>query len=1191
MYLKRMEIKGFKSFADTTEMIYNSGVTCVVGPNGSGKSNITDAVRWVLGEQKVKTLRGSKMEDVIFNGTKHRKPLGLAEVSLIFDNSQRFFDVDYGEVVITRRLYRSGDSEYLINGSACRLKDVRDLFVDTGMGTEGYSIIGQGRIDRILSHNPSDRRIIFEEVAGIVKYKNRKIEAQRKLDSAQANMFRVQDIIDELEMRVEPLKIESDKAQEYLKYEKERKHLQIGHFIRIIDKYDNDLKKENAFKLNIQNEIKIIEDNEKIWEKDIENLDLELVNLDNDLSNADKQILNLTESLGHIEAKAIQIEEKEKYIAENQERYISQKKILEDDINNFNQNCEIVYKKQFELSEVVENYRSKIQEIKSFYEKTIENVAKAQIEVDEDKKKVIGILNQIEEYKLEIARNESSLESWLQRKEDTIKKSDEIDEKYIEIDNSLQDTLEKLSDSNNNKNDCLNKRNQNEKQREYLVKNKLGYEDELKNIINKIFESKKEKQLLEDMESSFEGYEYSVKTLLKACSKDVNLGKGVHGVVAGILEVPKLLENSIEIILGRQLQQIVTDDEQDVKRLISYLKKNKIGRVTFLPLSNLKPRELELPKEIGNIDGVIGIAHEQVGCAKGYENLVKYLLCRTLIVKNYDVAVKCIKLKGMKHRIVTLDGEVLIVGGSISGGISKNKTSHILGRKRRIDELDKLIENNLISKYEKEKNIDDIKIEILSIEEKIVDINNSFQVLERDILRLESSYKQIEDEKKKLNYDSEQLDIQKDMIFNQINQITKNLTLSKESIEKLQIDKDVISSKIQDEHDVVNQLESEMANVQKQLSEIEIQEAKISEQYDYSKIEYNRLKQNLDNKINELKSLEILQIKEQEEKNMLAGQKKETNEKKNTFENNLSELKNSKIKYQQLKNKIQEKYAVKKTEYDKSLKKREENREKLHNQEIILTKIEAKKEGIISNLWEMYEMSLLEARKHRVEMEEKELKSRLNSIQRSIKSLGEVNVAAIEEYKAVKERLDFMTGQRDDLLSAEKSLKSVIKDMENEMTHRFMETFKIVKTNFNDIFHNLFSGGSSDIILQEGEDCLSAGIEILAQPAGKKLQSLDLLSGGERAMTAIALLFAILKTRPTPFCILDEIEAALDDVNVYKFANFLKGFVQNSQFVIITHRKGTMEIADTMYGVTMEEYGVSKLVSVKLDDYREAEYA
>ncbi len=1195
MYLKRMEMKGFKSFADNTQMIYNPGVTCVVGPNGSGKSNITDALRWVLGEQKVKTLRGSKMEDVIFNGTRHRKALGLAEVSLIFDNSHRFFDMDFSEVVITRRLYRSGDSEYLINGAVCRLKDVKELFVDTGMGTEGYSIIGQGRIDKILSHNPEDRRFIFEEAAGIVKYKSRKYETQKKLDSTQANMLRVQDIIDELNMRIEPLSIESEKAKKYLDFEKERNHLQIGHFVRIIDKYEHDIRLENDKKEEVLQKLLQIEQNEIYWNKKIEQIKDMLLGIEHDIQRSDNRILELTQQSVHIESKLTQILEREKFINDSKNRHIREKEVLNTSINNLRVELDNANNKEQDLSQLATDKREKWENIKKIYDESIKYINSEKKYLDNDKILLTDTLNNIEEERVEIARSESSFDSWMQRRNDIDKKNDDIDARIVDHAKKIAIAEYSLSNATQNREICSKEYIKYIEDQNILKNRRKEKQITFDDITNKIFESKKERQLLQDMENTFEGYEYSVKNLLKSCSKDSVLGHGVHGVVASLIRVPADVETAIEVVLGRKLQQVVTEDEKDVKRLINYLNKNKIGRVTFLPLTNISSNPLNIPDGVLQISGVIGTADKLVNCDQKYEILRQYLLCRTLVVEDYDTAIECLnygkvgRSSKIKHQIVTLNGELFIPNGAISGGnIRRQQGVHILGRKRRIDDLSEIIKKEEVNKNKIHQIIDDIDGQILDLDKKIEVVEQNKKALDREIVMFEAEYNSVSKEKKKIEDEKEQFSIQREMILTQTTQLEDVLEKHRANIIVLTKQKEKTQEAIKRKSKEIDSLELNLQNIKQDLSTIEIEQVKIVEQYDFAKKECQRLSELLQTNIKNLEKLEDEQINECSEIELLNIEKTQNEDKKKQINDELMMLHEKKQDIYVKRTKYQSEYSNNKQAYETQIHERESNRQILHNQELLLAKMEAKKDAVISNLWEMHEMSLIKAREHKVDMEEKVLKARLNELQKHIKALGEVNISSIDEYNSVKERFDFLVAQLDDLVNAKQSLIKVISSIENEMINKFKDTFEVIKSNFNEIFGILFDGGHADVKLEDMENCLETGIEILAQPAGKKLQSLNLLSGGERAMTAIALLFAILKTRPTPFCILDEIEAALDDVNVYKFANFLRGFVDNSQFVIITHRKGTMEIADTLYGVTMEEYGVSKLVSVKLEDYKEA---
>lgn len=1177
-------MKGFKSFADKTEVEYENGVTCIVGPNGSGKSNITDAVRWVLGEQKVKTLRGAKMEDVIFNGTKHRKPLGMAEVSLVFDNREKFFPLDYSEVTVTRRVFRSGDSEYLVNGTSCRLKDVKELFMDTGIGTDGYSIIGQGRIDRILSNNADERRQIFEEAAGIVKFKARKDESEKKLKNTQANLLRVDDIINELEGRVEPLRKESEKAQQYLEHSEKLKTLEMNLYIRQVDSCDVKMKSETEKTETLKTNLNKMQAELADVEAEIEKIEQQMDEFNQAVKEAESAFLNATTEMGHFEARVSQVQEKQNAVNANTLRIEAEIESIDASLMVHTDNLEAAEKALEALDEVLGNLNDKLVVIQQEYNEKAKILTNKETDSESAKQRAIQILNAIEREKVEIASRESATLSLSQRMDSIESGMNEAASHRTgsnERRNKLEDehTLLKSDYAH-----ALRRReDENEKLKASLQAGKK-LESEIQALNHKHMKASSERRVLIDMENAFEGYDHSVKGVLKACSKDSDLGKGVHGVVTSLMTIPKRLERSVEVALGRQLQNVVTESEQDAKRLIDHLKKNSMGRVTFLPLSNIKASRFNVPVPVENMKGFIGVADNLIGYDVKYKPLFTYLLGRTVIVEDYQTAVACLKVSGMKHRIVTIEGEVLTPGGAITGGSFKSRIANLLGRKRKIDELATLIESyksDLESKEaEKVASLEAIDV----CQREIEQLTESCETKRVDIVKHEGEIQTVIRELERLEKESDRLSREYDVIKREKDNAEKLIEEKKMRISELEEENSSIESAMQGYSDGIKSLQQEVKDLSETMTSHKVELASIDQKHAHQLMEIKRLSNSVSQgneekvrKETELKAM--FDEREKLEEDMSIAQEDMRNLRKTMLQIEIDKEDLS-VKLQG----CQTTLVNKRMTHEKEISDLEQIKEVLHKQDLIIAKIEMEKENIISNLWEKYEVSLREALEYRIEIDMEESEAEVKSLRNKIRRLGEVNVSSIEEYKEVKERFEFLTSERDDLIKSQKALEKVIKDLEKKMVEQFTENFKIVREHFTEIFGKLFEGGQADLVLLDKEDILNSGIEIVAQPPGKKLQSLSLLSGGERAMTAIALLFAILKTKPAPFCILDEIEAALDDVNVFRFADFLKEFTRNSQFVIITHRKGTMEIANTLYGVTMQEYGVSKIVSVRLED-------
>jgi chromosome segregation protein len=719
--------------------------------------------------------------------------------------------------------------------------------------------------------------------------------------------------------------------------------------------------------------------------------------------------------------------------------------------------------------------------------------------------------------------------------------------------------------------------------KDHIVKQK-SVQSALEALNQKHMKASSERRVLVDMEKAFEGYDYSVKGVLKACSKDAHLGEGVHGVVTSLMTIPKNLERAVEVALGRQLQNIVTETEQDAKRLIDYLKKKSLGRVTFLPLSNIRANMYNVPTEVENMNGFIGTASKLLGYDPKYTQLFTYLLGRTVIVEDYKTAVACLKVRGMRHRIVTKDGEILTPGGAITGGSFKSRIANLLGRKRKIDELGALITSYKkdIEKGELQKKtlLEDIENVQVSIEK----LSENCETKRVEIAKHEGEISTVKRELERLEKDTQRLGKERDMISRERSNAQAVIEDKQVRITELEAESREIENAMQGYSEGIKALQNEVKVLSESMTTQKVEQASLNQKHTHQLMEIKRLTDTFNDNA---------QAKSQknQELDKLYKEKSELDESMSVTQEDMRCLRKSMLQLEIDKEELSVKLqgcqttlANKRMTHEKELADLEDIKDVLHKQDVVLAKIEMEKENIISNLWEKYEMSLREALEYRFEIDEEAAVEEVKSLRNKIRRLGEVNISSIEEYQEVKSRFEFLTSEKDDLIKSQKSLEKVIRDLEKKMIAQFNENFEIVKTHFTEIFGKLFEGGLADLVLLDKEDVLNSGIEIVAQPPGKKLQSLSLLSGGERAMTAIALLFAILKTKPAPFCILDEIEAALDDVNVFRFADFLKEFTQNSQFVIITHRKGTMEIANTLYGVTMQEYGVSKIVSVKLED-------
>ena len=1181
MYLKRLELQGFKSFADKTVLEFMPGITSVIGPNGSGKSNISDAIRWVLGEQSMKSLRGSKSLDIIFAGTQNRKSLGFAEASLVFDNTDGTLPIEYTEVTVTRKIYRSGETGYYINKVPCRLKDVLELFMDTGIGKDGYSIIGQGKIDEILSNKSEDRRHIFEEAAGIVKYRVRKAESEKKLEHTKLNLLRINDILAEIETNLEPLKEQSEKAKKYLNLREELKNIEIGLFLYNIEKYKKELedivKDEEIYKNQcndeegrlerikaLKEELKSEIDNITESIEEMSNLgfeskkEIEMLNSDINVSNTriennkqnkerfEKEIEELSARIKELEEEKKQKEEKKKNLKQNKEKFAKE---LEE--------------KENELAEITKKLSSKELEIEA-HKKTVEdNTDKKyalQASISEQDINYQNYQKRQTQIKNEITGNVSELDSTRMKKE-------EIAKEFYEIESKRNKILTDLEDVNKEKEEADRKIKDFDSKINMLSGEKRIKESKLKFLI----ETEKEK----------EGYIKSVKTLLKDCETTKELGKGMHGVLANIIEVPEEYQTAIEMCLGSSLQNIVTENEEDAKRLIEHLRKNNLGRASFLPITSVRGKKLEKIK--GKNNGIIGIASDLIQYSKKYENIILNLLGRTVIVQDMDTAIRVAKDNGYSFRIITVDGDVINPSGAITGGSVAKKTVNILGRGREIEKLQKEIKKleEQIQKLEQEKenyetSIQNVLETASSFERELQEIEITYATGKEKINAIEDNIGRIETRLNKLKEESKKLDEQKEGS-------TKNKTAFQEQIEAINEENEKLKKIItefaelnKDNQKYVDDLNFDITNLKISVSSFDESESSIEELQERIDSEINSTNKSIENK-----KVQIEQIT-QDNFNL----EKSIEEIKDKIEKIKEEVKNSGSKIEELKEKRMqknEKLAEQEEEINSKFKVIEDLKAQIVKIDVKKTKLEEDINSIINKMWEEYELTpnnVVDYRKpDNVQLTQKKVKDLRNEI----RELGSVNVDSIEEYKNLKDRYDFMCEQRVDLESTMAKLRKIISDMTSIMKEQFKEKFELINKNFAEVFKELFGGGNASLTLEDKDNILECGIEITVQPPGKKLQNMMLLSGGEKAFTAIALLFAILKINPAPFCVLDEIEAALDDVNVYRYAEYLKKFSKNTQFLVITHRKGTMEAADTVYGITMEENGISKLLSMKLN--------
>lgn len=1180
MYLKRLEMQGFKSFADKTVLEFMPGITAVIGPNGSGKSNISDSIRWILGEQSMKSLRGTKTQDIIFAGTQSRKSLGFAEASLVFDNTDGTLPIEYSEVTVTRKIYRSGETGYYINKAPCRLKDVVELFMDTGIGRDGYSIIGQGKIDEILSNKSEDRRHIFEEAAGIVKYRSRKEETEKKLEQTKLNLLRINDILTEIEGNLEPLQMQADKAKKYLNLKEELKNIEVGLFIYNIEKYRQALEEltsdEEIMNSTLNQEegklekIKILK--EELKDR-IDEITLQIENMQNIGFESQKEIEKLNSNINLAEAKI-------KNNIENTELYQKEIKELEEKIENLKQDIEQKQNKKDNLKQNKEKFENELKAKEEELKKLTEKLSSKEIEIEAKKKQVEENIDKKYELQTEISTQTANIDN-IEKRQKQIKQ--EIDTNILNLDRTRmkrEDIAKGFYQIENNRNKVLKSIENIDSQKQEIDKKIKEFDLQIINNTNDMRMKQSRYNFLVETEKEKEGYIKSVKSLLIDCEKIKELGKGMHGVLANIISVPSEYETAIEMCLGASLQNIVTDTEEDAKKLVEHLRKNNLGRASFLPITSVKGKKLDSIK--GKKIGVVGVASDLVKFDKKYEQIIFSLLGRTVVVDNMQNAINLAKENNYSFRIITIEGDVINPSGAITGGSVAKKTVNILGRSREIEVLEKELKGlrNKISKLEedKEKYVDsseNIIEEVQSLEKQLQEIDITYATEKQRIISIDENIEQIQNRIDKLKEEVEKTEKSK-------NETLASKQKNKECIEKMskqnEEDQKIIdefSNANKESQKYIDDLNLDITNLKISVSSFNESEVSIQEMTEMIMKEIETHTKNKDNKSLQIKNAILENDKLKIE---IENTKQEIEKVKSKVSNsgeNIDKMKKERIE----KN---EKLSKKEEEQTEQFKRIEELKAQITKIEVKKTKTEEDITDVINKMWEEYELTPNNAGEYQKPENVAVTQRRVNVLRTDIKELGSVNVDSIEEYKKLKDRYDFMCEQRLDLEDTMSKLRKVIQDMTETMKQQFKEKFEIINKNFGEVFKELFGGGMAEVTLTDEENILECGIDITVQPPGKKLQNMTLLSGGEKAFTAIALLFAILKINPAPFCVLDEIEAALDDVNVYRYAEYLKKFAKETQFLVITHRKGTMEAADTVYGVTMEEKGISKLLSMKL---------
>ena len=1179
MYLKSIEVHGFKSFANKIVFDFHKGITGIVGPNGSGKSNVADAVRWVLGEQSVKQLRGSSMQDVIFAGTENRKPLSYAYVAITLDNSDHQLAIDYEEVTVARRLYRSGESEYLINGSPCRLKEVSELFYDTGIGKEGYSIIGQGQIDRILSGKPEERRELFDEAAGIVKFKKRKATAQKKLENERDNLVRVNDILAELERQVGPLERQSEKAKTYLKKKSELKEYDVNMFLLESEQIRSQQK-------DVEDKFQIADAQLKESNADYEKIRTEYEQLGQSMAQMDEKINSIRENISNTSVmkekleSQIQILTEQIHTAEMTDEHLQSRldAIDQEKAQRSEQSATYIAEKE-KLDEQLLETQNKQNEAQEKLTAVQQEIARCNQGIENGQKELYELLNNKAGIQSKQQRFDTMLEQINIRKAELGKRLLDRKTQEADLNTVLSDYQKELEAVSLEIIDL-------KKKEEELTGKEKEWRDKLRENGRKLEENQttfhKQQSRLESLKNiaeRYDGYGNSIRKVMEQKASN----PGLLGVVSDLIQVEKKYETAIETALGGNIQNIVTEDESTAKKMIGFLKQNRLGRATFLPLTSVSAKGNPKNETLLDEEGVLGIANRLVKCDKKYDEVAAYLLGRVLVVDTIDHAIALAKKNHYSLHIVTLEGEYLSPGGSMTGGAFKN-SSNLLARKREIEEL--------------EQKVDSIRKELSELKNRREDIRTAIELNadELDQVKEELQQKYLVQNTAKMNVDrakqqrneseavftglmgeKQQIEQQIEEIDNNKKQILDEIEYSKKREQEINEEANAFQKILEEQAKLENEASQKLSNIQ-------LETANIKQKVEFAQVNIDRINGEVEKF--DAERADLLEN--------AAQSKEDAKKKRQDIEEIKKTIAASGESHGKLEEELRESVAKKEqmsADYRGFFQKQEEISKRCNDLDKEIFRLNNQREKLkeageyqTNYLWEEYELTPHAALELQNDIYDDltALKKMVAEVKDEIRKLGDVNVNAIEEYKEVSERYQFLKGQHDDLVEAEQTLVGIIEDLDSGMRKQFSEKFAEIQKEFDASFKHLFGGGHGTLELVEDEDILECGIRIIAQPPGKKLQNMMQLSGGEKALTAIALLFAIQALKPSPFCLLDEIEAALDDSNVTRFASYLNKLTKNTQFIVITHRRGTMAAADRLYGITMQEKGVSTLVSVNL---------
>lgn len=1181
MYLKRLELAGFKSFADRTEMEFVPGVTAVVGPNGSGKSNVSDSIRWVLGEQSAKSLRGAKMEDIIFAGSDTRKPVNFAEVTLTLDNTDRSLDLEYAEVSITRRVYRSGESEYYINNRACRLKDIMELFMDTGLGKEAYSIIGQGKIEEILSTKSEDRRGIFEEAAGIVKYKTRKREAEKKLADTEQNLVRIHDIVSEISEQIGPLEEQAKTARAYKELHSQLVEHEVALYVQQIEAAHGKWQEASQRVQELQE--LLVAENAKVskQEADLEQARYHVSQIDESIEELQQVLLSVSEEAEKVEGQREVLRERMRNLHANRKQTMEQLHRISEKQNALEAELAEELDRVAEAKKRMDETHASLQEAESQFfamvQTLTDDVERLKGDYFEKLNEMANLRNDIRHQQQLVQTAQARMERQVSEKERLQQEEQQRQEKLRDLQQQLADTEQAIAQTLSDYKELMEKLREGQAMAEASRR-------ELRQWEQKRDAAKTRFDMLREMQAEFAGFQQGVKEILKARERGF---EGIHGAVAELVVVPERYETAVEVALGGALQNVVVENEAAGRAAIAFLKKNNAGRATFLPLDVIRPRHIQAEdkRRLEKEEGVVGIASELVSFDPTYRPILESLLGNVIVTETLEQANRVARSLGYRYRIVTLEGDLVNAGGSMTGGALKKNASNLLGRNRQAEELEAQmaeIDQAITGHTAKMERLASELVQMEQAQESLRSQGESLRLKEQEIKGL---LQQQEAEGRALGERIRLAELE----------IEGYQRECEEALRKQQEFEATLATLAEQEQELTAQIAAAEAKRQEQLeskeemnqkiTSLKVADAQVRQEHQSRQEQTERLleqKAALQREWEE-QNATLASLEELEQSNESSGAK---------LDEEIAELRKDKDRVAGL---IQERRSERATlfhaqeqleqEVKEVRKKSKELEEKLHQEEVKVNRSEVELDHLLNKLSEEYEMGYeLAKQKYPPRGDIASETQIVNRLKKEIAALGTVNLGAIEEYERLYERQQFLSSQEADLNEAKDMLYQVIAEMDTEMSRRFKETFDDIQEQFRDVFVQLFGGGRADLVLSQPENLLETGIDIVAQPPGKKLQNLALLSGGERALTAMALLFAILRVKPVPFCVLDEVEAALDEANVTRFAEYMHRFSGQTQFICVTHRKGTMESADVLYGITMQEGGVSKLVSVKLED-------